>query len=213
MRLRITYAKTGAMRYTGHLDLHRVWERTVRRAGLPLAYTQGFHPGPRLSIASALPLGFVGRAEVMDIWLNEEKIQGDPTGLSYRDLLQASAPAGLVLLSVDPVDDRLPALQTQVTAAEYEVTLLEPASGSALDRKVADLLATVSLPRERRGKPYDLRPLVFSLECRDYGLHMVLSARDGATGRPEEVLDVLGVPADEAHIERVRLILKSDIKS
>lgn len=206
MRLRITYAKTGSLRYTGHLDLHRVWERTIRRAGLPLAYTQGFHPGPRLSIASALPLGFVGRAEIMDIWLKEEA----PPERPYKDLLQPAAPPGLVLLSVEPVDDHLPALQTQIVSAEYEVTLLEAGSGSGLEQRVADLLAAASLPRERRGKPYDLRPLVLSLECKgDLSLRMTLSASEGATGRPEEVLDVLGIPVEDAHIERVRLNLKT----
>ncbi len=57
-RLRLTFAKTAAMRYTGHLDLHTTWERTLRRARLPLAYSQGFHPQPKIQLASALPLGF-----------------------------------------------------------------------------------------------------------------------------------------------------------
>ena len=48
MRIRITFAKTGALRYIGHLDLHRMWERVARRAGLSLAYTQGFHPQPKI---------------------------------------------------------------------------------------------------------------------------------------------------------------------
>src|SRR5512136_2650651 len=76
MRLRITFSKTGALRYTGHLDLQTVWERTIRRAGLPLAYTHGFHPGPKIQIASALPLGFIGRLEIVDIWLQESSAQG-----------------------------------------------------------------------------------------------------------------------------------------
>ena len=72
MRLRITFSKTGSLRYTGHLDLQTVWERTARRAGLTLAYTQGFHPGPRIQIASALPLGIAGTAEIVDLWLDSE---------------------------------------------------------------------------------------------------------------------------------------------
>src|SRR5512136_2023173 len=76
MRLRIVFSKTGSLRYTGHLDLQTVWERTVRRAGLPLAYTHGFHPGPKIQIASALPLGFIGRCEIVDIWLQESSAQG-----------------------------------------------------------------------------------------------------------------------------------------
>ncbi len=72
MRLRITFSKSGSLRYTGHLDLHSIWERTVRRAGLPLSYTHGFHPGPKIQLASALPLGFIGCAEIVDLWLDEE---------------------------------------------------------------------------------------------------------------------------------------------
>ena len=72
MRVRITFAKTDAMRFTGHLDLHRAWERTFRRAGLPLAYTQGFSPHPRINLASALPLGFTSERELVDIWLEQE---------------------------------------------------------------------------------------------------------------------------------------------
>jgi hypothetical protein len=249
MRLRITFAKTGSLRYIGHLDLHQVWERTARRAGLPLAYTQGFHPGPKIQIAAALPLGFLGRAEVVDLWLNPESADSslreqsevgrlrtprdDTQVVPYADLLQSAAPPGLTIVSAGPVDEGAPPLQTQVAAAEYEIGLLEAGSQSALEAKVAELLAKPSLPRERRGKPYDLRPLVLSLEagtgerrcpaCTSAagtgepvegsgGLRMVLSAREGATGRPEEVLAELGLPSETARVERTRLIFKSDIE-
>ena len=215
MRLRITFSKSGALRYTGHLDLQATWERTIRRAGLPLAYTQGFHPGPRIQIASALPLGFLGHAEIVDIWLNEP---GDLTGRPYADMLQPVAPPGLGIVSVEQVDVNGPALQTQVLSAEYQVTLLEAVDRSGLERKVAEALKVASLPRERRGKPYNLRVLVESLELLPADatgtlrLRMVLAAHEGATGRPEEVLDVLGIPFDMTRIERVRLILKNDIQ-
>ena len=64
MRIRITFVKQGALRYTGHLDLHKLWERAARRAELPLAYSQGFHPQPKMNMAAALPLGFSSRCEV-----------------------------------------------------------------------------------------------------------------------------------------------------
>lgn len=215
MRLRITFSKTGTLRYIGHLDLHQVWERTVRRAGLPLAYTQGFHPGPKIQIAAALPLGFAGWAEVVDLWLNESGTRA-PESRPYKELLQSAAPPGLTLVSVEEVDERAPALQTQVAAAEYEVTLLEAGSGSGLEAKAAELLAKPSLPRQRRGKAYDLRPLILFLAPvsfpEDEKLQMVLSAREGATGRPEEVLAELGLPLEAARIERIRLILKDAVE-
>ncbi len=210
MRIRVTFSKTGSLRYIGHLDLQQIWERTARRAGLPLAYTQGFHPGPKIQIAAALPLGFSGREEIVDLWLKDET--GLPTLEEMRVRLQEATPPGLTIHSVEEVDERAPALQTQIAAAEYEVNLTEVIFGSGLEAKVTHLLEKLSLPRERRGKAYDLRPLILSLECRDLFLRMVLSAREGATGRPEEVLAELGIPLDAARIERTRLIFKEEVQ-
>jgi radical SAM-linked protein len=76
VRVRIHFHKTEAMRFTGHLDLHKAWERALRRAGsrsaLRLAYSQGFHPQPRIHLACALPLGFTSECEVVDVWLENE---------------------------------------------------------------------------------------------------------------------------------------------
>jgi radical SAM-linked protein len=90
MRLRITFAKTEAMRFTGHLDLHRTWERCFRRARLPLAYTQGFNPHPRLNLAAALPLGFTSQGEMIDAWL-EQVARRDRAG-SAASLAARTAP-------------------------------------------------------------------------------------------------------------------------
>jgi radical SAM-linked protein len=211
MRLRITFSKSGALRYTGHLDLHTIWERTIRRAGLPLAYTQGFHPGPKIQLASALPLGFIGRAEIVDLWINETD-----NGIvhRYQELLQPFAPPGLEISSLEIVDDHGPPLQTQVVSAEYEICLLEPGDRFGLESDIQNLLASPSIIRERRGKHYNLRPLVEILELMPEDvsgilrLRVRLAAREAATGRPEEVLETLGIPADSSRIERTRLILK-----
>jgi radical SAM-linked protein len=212
MRLRLTFSKSGALRYIGHLDLHSLWERTVRRAGLPLSYTQGFHPGPKIQLASALPLGFIGCAEIVDLWINDS---ADSLDQPYKEMLQSAAPPGLVISAVEVVDEHGPALQTQVVSAEYEVTLLEPGSVHGLTTGVSNLLGTASILRERRGKTYDLRPLVESLELypgdgpRLPRLVMRLAARESATGRPEEVLDVLRIPYETTRIERTCLILQN----
>lgn len=221
MRIRITFAKQGALRYTGQLDLHKLWERAARRAELPLAYSQGFHPQPKINIAAALPLGFSSRCEVIDMRLeNEIKLDG----LGAR--LSNTLPSGIQVLNVESVDERAPALQTQISAAEYEVTLTESADESELRRKVDSVMESESIIRERRGKKYDLRPLIESLSLTPFPLpvpigdasrgegqgvrvFMTLSAREGATGRPEEVLDVLGIAFEETRIERTRLIFHS----
>jgi hypothetical protein len=121
---------------------------------------------------------------------------------------------------VERVEENEPALQTQVASAEYEVTLKEPSDRSDLERRIASVMEADSLPRERRGKSYDLRPLIEELsfmESRSLlpdqeqapGLHKIfmrLKAQEGATGRPEEVLAVLGIPFEETRIERTQLL-------
>jgi len=200
MRVRLTFTKQGALRYIGHLDLHKIIERSIRRAKLPLAYSQGFHPQPKINLAAALPLGFSSRAEVMDIWLNED-VQDVPAAL------QDHAPPGLTMLNAIQVDDREPSLQSQVIAAEYQVEITEAGSTSSLTEKIASILESESIPRIRRKKEYDLRPLIEELTCTsDNSLFMRLTAREGATGRPEEVLDVMGIPLEDTRIERTRLL-------
>src|SRR5262245_4261949 len=212
MRIRVTFAKQGALRYTGQIDLHKLWERAARRAELPLAYSQGFHPQPKINIAVALPLGFSSRCEVIDMKL-EQEIPLD--GLLEK--LQQTLPTGIQVLNVESADERAPALQTQVVAAEYEVTLMESVDLSELERKVDSVKESETIIRERRGKRYDLRPLIeslsltpaSSLDKRGEKIFMRLSAREGATGRPEEVLDELGIAFEETRIERTHLIFHS----
>ncbi len=208
MRARIIFSKQGALRYTGHLDLHRLWERAMRRADLPLSYSQGFHPQPKISLAAALPLGFSSLGEVLDVRFNEE-IPTEEIAARLKD----SLPKDIQIAKVESVDEREPALQTQVLSATYDVHLTEPVDGSDLTRKVKELMTSESLPRERRGKFYDLRPLieVLSVDTEANGkvwLRMILSARDGATGRPEEVLNALGIEPEYTRVERTRLIFQ-----
>jgi len=214
MRIRITFAKQGALRYTGHLDLHKLWERAARRAELPLAYSHGFHPQPKMNMAAALPLGFSSRCEVMDMKL-EHDIPLD--GLPMR--LNTTLPSGIQVKNVEQVDEGSPALQTQVASSEYDVTLTEAVDASELKRKIVSVMDSYSIIRERRGKTYDLRPLIEELSVAPGSSHsgrgvevkvfMRLAAREGATGRPEEVLDVLGIAFEETRIERTRLIFHS----
>lgn len=207
-RVRIRYAKTEPLRYTGNLDLQRVWERALRRSHLPIAYSRGFHPQVRMHLGSALPLGLTSRCELLDLWMETalplEKIEGD---------LRQSVPPGVEILSLDEVSLKDPPLQMQITSMEYEVTLLEPSDSDDLILRVTTLLTANTLPRERRGKTYDLRPLVEGLEIRGADptghpiLWMRLTAREGATGRPDEVLEAMGYPLTAARVVRTALIL------
>ncbi len=190
------------MRFTGHLDLHRAWERTFRRARLPLAYTLGFHPQPRIQLAGALPLGFTSECELADIWLEQDLAVEEA-----QAALTTSAPPGIGVLAAQIVDDRQPPLQVLLRSATYAVALDAPAPDLAA--RITGLLAQSQLPRTRRDKAYDLRPLIESLAPGaepERSLEMQLAARDAATGRPEEVVDALGCDSSAAHYHRTGLL-------
>ncbi len=210
-RIRITYAKTEALRYTSNLDVHKVWERLLRRARLPLAYSQGFHPQPRINQAAPLPLGILSQVEMVDVWL-EEDIPLDQVSAS----LQKAAPPGMEISQVDAVEPKAPALPTIICASEYRVTLLDPVDLGELRAKLEAFITSTQSIRDRRGKTYDLRPLVedISLVSMNNGyaqINMRLSAREAATGRPDEVLLALGLDPFAARIERTRLILEPPV--
>jgi radical SAM-linked protein len=211
MRVRIKFAKTGSLRFIGHLDLHKIWERSSRRAGLNLSYSQGFHPQPKIQLASALPLGFSSSCELVDLW-----IEGNVDYSTFPSLFSHAVPPGLEILSVVEVADKNPPLQTQVVSAIYRVTFLDKLDTGWLAQKITVLLQEVSIPREKRGKAYDLRPLIESVEIlgagklNPEGLSMQLAAREGATGRPEEVLDAIGIPYEEVLVERIELLFRNN---
>lgn len=216
MRVTIKFAKTEAMQFTGHLDLHRTLERTMRRANLPLAYSQGFNPRPRLALASALPLGYTSECEFAEFWLHQE-FPLETLASKFRD----ATPPGIQLLEVQRAPDPLPnqpkapMLQTLVQAAEFTVTLLAPLYD--IEARLEALLARESIPRQktrkRKVKHYDLRHLVEELVTLPVDaqgqqrLHMRLAARQGATARPDEVLEELGVNPLDTLVHRTKLIL------
>lgn len=209
IRIRFTHTKNGALRYTGNLDMQKVWERAFRRAGLPLAYSQGFHPQPRINQACPLPLGFTSHVELLDVWLTEEMPLEE-----IRAAVEAAIPSGITITNIEAVDLRTPALQTQVDTSDYIITLHQDVNLAELRVRIEAMLSADSLPRERRGKTYDLRPLIVSLRLVDQPsqpaqLHLCLTVREGATGRPEEVMLALGLDPFAAGVERTGLKLKS----
>ena len=227
-RLRITFAKGEPIKYISHLDLMRTWERALRRAQVPLAYSEGFNPRPKISIASALPVGFTGRGEVMDIVLSRHT---SPYNFAKR--LKPHLPPGLEVLSVEEVYLRLPSLQSQMRYAEYRVVVESEETPAEIEKRVEQMLSAQSLPRlrERKGRvtEYDLRPLIDDLWIEGLGsvrspdqssvrspdrhregtacvLGMRLQSDSQATGRPDEVLEAMGLGELPRSIERTRCL-------
>ncbi len=206
-RIRIRFGKFGALRYVGHLDLATTWERTLRRANVPLEYTQGFNPRPRLQFAAALPLGLSSEWEYLDVWLTAP-LEGALTP-TWVERLQAKAPEGLRIYTLADVPIRAPSLPPQVTSAEYVLVPRDPAlTPEALRARVQALLARPHIERTRRKKTYDLRPLIYALHVNEKG-HIVawLSATERANARADELIDALGLSLAQVHAHRRRLYL------
>jgi radical SAM-linked protein len=205
-RIRIAYAKGTELQYTGNLDMHKVWERTFRRAHLALAYSQGFHPQPKIQQAAPLPLGFTSSAEMLDVWLDTD----EPIEFITRKLVSTVQP-GISIKQVSSIPLNGEALPNLITAAVYRVTLDDPMDGQQISEKIASLLSRSSIDRERRGKKYDLRPLIEELTVAGSTpvvLSMRLASLPGATGRPEEVLEELGIDPFSVDIDREGLVFK-----
>lgn len=213
-RLRIRFATGELLRYVSHLDLARTWERAFRRAGLPLAFSQGFNPRPRFQIAAALPVGVIGRAELLDLWLTEPL-----TPEEMLNRLRPVSPADLCLHDAAEVDPQAPALQARLRAAWYRATIGGREPGESLRARVEALLELPALVRQRHHKgdwqTYDLRPLIEALqvEAQEAGppiLSMRLRASPEGAGRPDQVLDALGLPLGPCLVERTKLCFEFD---
>jgi radical SAM-linked protein len=206
-RIRVRYSKGNSLRFTGHLDMQRLWERTLRRSGLPVRYTQGYHPRARLNLASALPLGFISEDELLDFWMDQPQALDE-----IQSCLAASAPPGLGIRSIEEIALGEDALQVQMKASEFTVTFFDPVDGQQLAWQVHKLLEQDEIIMTRRNKSYDLRPLILGMEVITHpqgeaGLWMRLRAEPGATGRPDDVLEALGFPNADYLVCRTEIIL------
>jgi radical SAM-linked protein len=218
-RFRIVFEKGIEMRFTSHLDLMRTWERTLRRSGLPLAFTQGHHPHLKMSFGPPLPLGFRSRAEVFDLEFSE------PPAVELSERLNAVLPPGLSVLAFRPILFKTPSLMSQLEGASYRVRFTRPfldAAGLSSDRlreeleaRAEELLrrehALVRRQSEGQTREFDARPSIASLEIVAEERTAVLDAHLRFTARaqvrPDELVTLM-IPTGDSRaldVERVRL--------
>ncbi|MDL2258322.1 TIGR03936 family radical SAM-associated protein [Eubacteriales bacterium OttesenSCG-928-K08] len=185
MRMIANYSKSGALRFTSHLDMQRLMQRALRRAGMPVAYSMGFNPHPQLSFASALALGYTSDAEWVDIKLNEHV---EPETFVAR--MNAALPDGATILSASVAEGRSPALTALIERASYRVDMdfERPVDQQKIIKQIEDMLAgEIIVNKKTKGgwKDVDIRPQV---------LLMRLIGLEGqkATFEIEGVLDAYG---------------------
>ena len=210
-RLRIRFRRGLAVKFVSHLDIMRLWQRALIRAGMPLAYSEGFNPRPRLSLAAPLAVGATSEAELMDITLARTASPHFFTAAVNQQL-----PPSIEILQVHQVALTIPSLQSQVRYAEYEVGLEAEKGRREVTAALASLLALKHLPwqhqRDTGPHHYDLRALIDDLWLIDWRnghgtIGMRLRCDSGGSGRPEQVTAALGFARRPESLHRTRLIL------
>ncbi len=203
------FTKGERVQYISHLDVLRFWERAIRRAGLPLSYSQGFTPHPKLAFASPLPVGFTAEREVMDVTL-DERIPVD----EFRSRLSVEATEDLSVVAVQEMALSSPPPQAAMLWGDYRAVITGE-NPSEAEQRVADFLAMESMPwREERGervREYDLRAATARLRTApiDGGVELTMRLRtdQDLTARPEAIVTALFPDAAGVKYARTGIVL------
>jgi radical SAM-linked protein len=213
-RLRIRFNRGEEVKYISHLDLIRLWQRALNRAGIPLTYSRGFNPHPQISMALALAMGVTSEAELMDIMLDKFV-----SPHIFTTSVGQQLPQGIAISDVYNTPMTMPSLQSQVRQAEYKVEIVTDKSKSEVETAINTLLEKEILPwqhqRDTGPRKYDLRTLIHDLwliDWRDGGctVGMRLRCDSQGSGRPEQVALALGFEKYPEAIHRVKLILQTN---
>lgn len=205
------YGRQKELKYISHLDIVRLWERALKRTNIPVAYSQGFNPRPRLSFGLPLAVGMTSEAEMLDIFL-EQLIS--PRYLTIN--LSGQLPIGIDIYEVQEVGLKVPSLQSQACRVEYSITVETNRSQEEVRLAVRDFLKCKHIRwqhiRDNKTRQYDIRELVEDLTIlnhrdNDYDLHTTLKI----SARPEQVVAALGFNEYPKSIHRTKILIDSAI--
>jgi len=207
--VRIRFAKRGPVRFIGHRDVARNFERAFRIEELPLAFTLGFAPRPKVGFGLALSVGHESDAEYLDVELTHGPAAEGPGGLErFPEALSAALPEGIDVTGVAPIADRAPSLQEAVTSVEYRIEVAHempgaPSSPQGVEACVGAVLTAPSLEiaRTRKGREVaeDVRPAIRHMELLEVdasvaSLHLELATQP-RNARPGDVVAALNTVA------------------
>lgn len=212
-RLRVTFARDESLKYISHLDMMRLWERALRRAEVPIVYSEGFSPHPQISLAAPLPVGVTSDAELMDVYL---RLAISP--YLFMKQVGPKLPSGLDVKAVAQVGLRQPSLQSQLRFIDYQVGIETTKAALEIERAIDGFLATEQLIWQRHRdtgvREYDLRATVAHLRLVEATpgralLSMRLRSDPTITGRAEDACAALGFEEHPFLLHRVALVLAS----
>jgi radical SAM-linked protein len=217
--IRMEFEKTGRVRYISHLDLVRLFQRAMRRAGIPVAYSKGFNPHARISFGPALALGISSEREYMDVELESDIKPGE-----MIDRLNACLPDGIKVRSARIMPTGVPALAASINASQYSIQATysprEEGVGSRIrDFFLAEHAYIERVDKKRRVKKVDVIPMILDVKKVEVGqgiLQIVVVLVTGSSGnlKPDDLLKALqnyaGVELTGIRIHREGLFIWDD---
>lgn len=185
MLIRIKYEKQGALRFVGHLDLMRTFQKIFRRAGIPIAYSEGFNPHQIFSIAAPLSLGVASEGEYLDLKLREEMpLQ------QLMNNINSVCPEGIAIKDAVVLGDKDKAGMAAVQMASYKID----GAIDALDLEgflSKESIVIMKKTKKGRMKELDLKPGIFIIEQSDQNLYMEIATGSTLNIKPEMVIEQL----------------------
>lgn len=188
MKIRLKFSKTGAMKFIGHLDLMRMFQKIFRQANIPIAYSEGFNPHQIFSIAAPLPVGITSEGEYMDI-----KLFNDINPNFLIEEINVVCPKGISILSAVILDNDEPAAMSLVSAAKYVITQADPIiTNQHIDNFVKQDIITI-LKKSKKGiiNEVNIKPGIFNLVVNENKIIMTISTGSVFNIKPEAVLESL----------------------
>lgn len=193
MKLRIKYEKTGVLRFIGHLDIMRLFQKAIRRAKLDISYSQGFSPHQLISFAAPMPLGMTSEGEYFDAEFNSVTTSADMV-----NKLNQTLPDGVRVIDIVRLDDKAKNSMSIVSASDYYIYLNEECENDfmgALREKCGAFMQQNEIMVLKKSKSKeeltDIRPMIYKLEEYRDGIYMLLESGSKANLKPELVIDAM----------------------
>lgn len=190
MKVRVKFAKEGVMKFIGHLDIMRYFQKAIRRAGIDIAYSEGFSPHMIMSFANPLGVGLTSEGEYFDMQLRTPL----PSAELVRRLDSAMVDGVRVISAVQVPDEKAGKAMSLVEAADYRITFREnqplPDDWQSLFGDFMDRPSIVIRKKTKKGeRETDIRPLIYDWHFEDEAVFMKVSSGSSDNLRPEHVLE------------------------
>ena len=224
-KLRVKFIKTDLMKFISHLDLLRLMERALRRAGVKLAFSQGFNPHPKISFATAVPIGLSSEGEYMDIELDESVEMND-----FIESVNGQLPQGIKIISAKSIEIKSPAVMAIIDASSYIVDCpleghvtkeaIEIAMKSFMDQEEI-VIQKAPKKNSRAGvKEINIKEFIFNVELLEYHGSAITLKMNLATGskgnlKPEILIEKfkhdmeIPIALDRVRVHRLELYVFS----